>query len=317
MPGIPFIKDFKFDYGTAMEVTPLIRRVVAHNPSPFTFKGTGTYIVGHGKVAVVDPGPDMQEHVDAVLRAVRGETVTHILVTHTHIDHVPATPALAKATGAKVYSFGPHPRPARDENGRDEKPEEAGDLSFAPDIKLNDGDVIQGDGWNVEAVHTPGHISNHLCFALKEDKALLSGDHVMGWSTAVISPPDGNMADYFASLRKLLPREEALYIPTHGAEIRNPVPFVQSYIEHRLGREAQRKGRRPSRRWWPRTTPTRRSTCTPPPAARCWRISSRWRRTAASRPTTARRGSTVRIGSRHCSQKSAPHVPLPLEGEVR
>ena len=180
MPGIPFIKEFKFDYGTAMEVTPLIRRVVAHNPSPFTFKGTGTYIVGHGKVAVVDPRPP-----------------------------------------------------------GDEKPEEAGDLSFAPDIKLNDGDVIQGDGWNVEAVHTPGHISNHLCFALKEDKALLSGDHVMGWSTAVISPPDGNMADYFASLRKLLPRDETLYIPTHGSEIRNPNPFVQSYIEHRLGREAQ------------------------------------------------------------------------------
>ena len=111
MPGIPFIKDFKFDYGTAMEVTPLIRRVVAHNPSPFTFKGTGTYIIGHGKVAIVDPGPDMQDHIDAVLRAVRAETVTHILVTHTHIDHVPATPALAKATGAKVYSYGPHPRP--------------------------------------------------------------------------------------------------------------------------------------------------------------------------------------------------------------
>src|SRR5216683_771287 len=191
MPGIPFIKDFKFDYGTAMEVTPLVRRVVAHNPSPFTFKGT-----------------------------------------HTHIDHVPATPALAKATGAKVFSYGPHPRPPGDE-----KPEEAGDLSFAPDIKLNDGDVVKGDGWNVEAVYTPGHISNHLCFAVKEDNALLSGDHVMGWSTAVISPPDGNMADYFASLRKLLPRSETLYIPTHGAEIRNPNPFVQAYIEHRLARE--------------------------------------------------------------------------------
>ena len=194
MPGIPFIKDFKFDYGTAMEVTPLIRRVVAHNPSPFTFKGTGTYIIGHGKVAVVDPGPDQQDHIDAVLRAVRGETVTHILVTHTHIDHVPATPALAKATGAKVYSYGPHPKPPEGVTT-----EQEGDFAFAPDIKLNDGDVIQGDGWNVEAVYTPGHISNHLCFAVKEDKALLSGDHVMGWSTAVISPPDGNMADYFAS----------------------------------------------------------------------------------------------------------------------
>ena len=118
MPGIPFIRDFKFDYGTAMEVTPLIRRVVANNPSAFTFKGTGTYIIGHGKVAVVDPGPDMPEHVEAVLRAVRGETVTHILVTHTHIDHVPATPALQRATGAKVYSFGPHPRPEGGEKGR-------------------------------------------------------------------------------------------------------------------------------------------------------------------------------------------------------
>jgi len=174
MPGIPFIKEFKFDYGTAMEVTPLIRRVVAHNPNPFTFKGTGTYIIGHGKVAIVDPGPDQQEHIDAVLKAVRGETVTHIFVTHTHIDHVPATPAMAKATGAKVYSYGPHPTPAGVST------EQEGDFSFAPDIKLNDGDVVHGDGWNVEAVYTPGHISNHLCFAVKEDNALLSGDHVMG-----------------------------------------------------------------------------------------------------------------------------------------
>ncbi len=234
MPGIPFIKEFKFDYGTAMEVTPLIRRVVANNPNPFTFKGTGTYIVGRGKVALVDPGPDQQDQIDAVLKAVRGETVTHILVTHTHMDHVPASPAIARATGAKILSWGPHPRPPAGEHA-----EEAGDLAFAPDIKLNDGDVVRGSGWNVEAVYTPGHISNHLCFAVKEDNALLTGDHVMGWSTAVISPPDGNMADYFASLRKLLPREETLYIPTHGAEIRNPTPFVQAYIEHRLAREAQ------------------------------------------------------------------------------
>jgi glyoxylase-like metal-dependent hydrolase (beta-lactamase superfamily II) len=217
-----------------MEVTPLVRRVVANNPNPFTFKGTGTYIIGHGKVGIVDPGPDLADHIDAVLRAVRGETVTHIFVTHTHMDHVPATPALARATGAKVYSYGPHPRPPAGE-----QVEEAGDLAFAPDINLGDGDVVQGDGWNVEAIHTPGHISNHLCFAVREDNVLLSGDHVMGWSTAVISPPDGNMADYFASLRKLLPREETLYIPTHGAEIRHPRPFVEAYIEHRLAREAQ------------------------------------------------------------------------------
>ena len=234
MAGIPFIKDFKFDYGTATEVTPLIRRVVANNPSPFTFKGTGTYLIGHGNVAIVDPGPDQPDHIDAVLKAVRGETVTHILVTHTHMDHVPATPAIARATGAKVYSFGPHPRPPGAE-----RPEQDGDLAFAPDIKLDDGDVIEGAGWTVEAVHTPGHISNHLCFAVREDAALLSGDHVMGWSTAVISPPDGNMADYFASLGKLLPRKETLYVPTHGAEIRDPIPFVHAYIEHRQNREAQ------------------------------------------------------------------------------
>ena len=143
-----------------------IRRVVARNPNPFTFKGTGTYIIGHGKVAIVDPGPDQQDHIDAVLKAVRGETVTHIFVTHTHVDHVPATPAVAKATGAKVYSYGPHPTPEGVATEQD------GDFSFAPDVKLNDGDVVQGDGWNVEAVYTPGHISNHLCFAVKDEKTL-------------------------------------------------------------------------------------------------------------------------------------------------
>jgi len=234
MARIPFVTDFRFDYGTATAVTPRIRRVVANNPSAFTFKGTGTYLIGHGKVAIVDPGPDDPAHVEAVLRAVRGETVTHILVTHTHLDHVPATSAIARATGAKTYAYGPHPRPPEGA-----APDQAGDHDFLPDIRLADGDVVQGDGWTVEAVHTPGHISNHLCFAVREDRALLSGDHVMGWSTAVISPPDGDMADYFASLRKLLPRDETLYIPTHGAEIRDPVPFVHAYIEHRLGREAQ------------------------------------------------------------------------------
>lgn len=234
MAGIPFITTLSFDYGTAAAVTPRIRRVVADNPGPFTFKGTGTYLIGHGKVAIVDPGPDQPDHIEALLRAVRGETVTHILVTHTHRDHSPATPAIAKATGATVYAYGPHPRPPGGEHA-----EEAGDLAFAPDVRLADGDVVEGDGWTVEAVHTPGHISNHLCFAVREDQALLTGDHVMGWSTAVISPPDGNMAAYFASLRKLLPRRETLYIPTHGAEIREPVPFVKAYIEHRLAREAQ------------------------------------------------------------------------------
>jgi glyoxylase-like metal-dependent hydrolase (beta-lactamase superfamily II) len=160
--------------------------------------------------------------------------VSHILVTHTHVDHSPATPALKAATGATVYAFGRHPRPPEGVTT-----EQGGDKDFVPDVTLRDGEVVNGKGWTVEAIHTPGHISNHLCFALREDNALLSGDHVMGWSTAVISPPDGNMRSYFASLRKLLPRNETVYIPTHGAEIRDPVPFVQAYIDHRLGREQQ------------------------------------------------------------------------------
>ena len=233
MPGIPFIKEFAFDYGTATAVTPLVRRVVARNPSPFTFHGTGTYIVGRGNVAIVDAGPDLPEHVDAVLKAVRGETVTHLVVTHTHHDHSPATAAIQKATGARSYGYGPHP------TGPGAGAQEGGDHAFRPDVKLSDGDVIEGSGWHLEAVHTPGHISNHLCFAIPEDSAMLSGDHVMGWSTAVISPPDGSMSDYFTSLRKLLPRKEALLIPTHGAEIRDPRPFVQAYIDHRLDRERQ------------------------------------------------------------------------------
>jgi len=234
MPGIPFIKTFAFDYDTAMQVTPLVRRVVARNPSPFTFHGTGTYIVGRGNVAIVDAGPDLPEHVEAVLNAVRGETVTHLIVTHTHMDHSPATAAVQKATGARTYGYGPHPKAPDGET-----PQEGGDPLFRPDVTLADGDVVEGQGWNLEAVHTPGHISNHLCFGLREDRAMLSGDHVMGWSTAVISPPDGNMRDYFSSLRKLLPRDEEMLIPTHGAEVRDPRGFVQAYIDHRLDRERQ------------------------------------------------------------------------------
>jgi NAD(P)-dependent dehydrogenase (short-subunit alcohol dehydrogenase family)/glyoxylase-like metal-dependent hydrolase (beta-lactamase superfamily II) len=202
MPGIPFIKDFKFDYGTAMEVTPLIRRVVARNPSPFTFKGTGTYVIGHGKVAIVDPGPDQPDHIDAVLNAVRGETVTHILVTHTHIDHVPATPAMAKATGAKVYSYGPHPKPPAGV-----RPSRK---AISPSPRHQAQRRRRGARRRLErrgGLHAGPHLQPSL-LSREGDNALLSGDHVMGWSTAVISPPDGNMADYFASLRKLLPRSE-------------------------------------------------------------------------------------------------------------
>ncbi|SLN72790.1 MBL fold metallo-hydrolase [Oceanibacterium hippocampi] len=229
-----FNRELEFDYATAETVSPLIRRVIARNPGPFTFHGTGTYIIGHGKVAIVDPGPDIAEHVDALLHALRGEDISHILVTHTHRDHSPAAAAVAAATGAPTYGFGPHAA------GRsDVKIEEGGDTDFRPVHTTGDGDVIAGAGWTVEAVHTPGHLSNHLCFALREEAALFSGDHVMGWSTSIVSPPDGDMADYMASLEKLLPREEHRYYPTHGAPIDDPRHHVAGLIRHRKGREAQ------------------------------------------------------------------------------
>ena len=231
---IPFRRDIEVEYGAVAEVTPLIRRVVARNPSPFTFKGTGTYIVGRGQVAVIDPGPALAEHVDALRNALRGETVTHIVVTHTHIDHSPAAAALKHATGAKTYGYGPHGSGrAEDRTGVGGHTEEGGDHDFHPDVAIREGDAVTGPGWRLTAVETPGHTSNHICFALAEEKALFSGDHVMGWSTSVIAPPDGDMAAYMRSLNKLLKREDAVYWPTHGPSIPDPKPFVRAFIAHR------------------------------------------------------------------------------------
>ncbi|MDD9992514.1 MAG: MBL fold metallo-hydrolase [Rhodospirillales bacterium] len=230
--AVPYVRDLDFTYGKVAQVSPLIRRVVAHNPSVFTFHGTGTYIVGSGNVAIIDAGPDLADHVDAVLAAVRGETVTHLVVTHTHIDHSPATRHIKAATGAPSYGFGPH--------GGGEGPavEEGADRDFVPDHRVEDGAVIEGDGWTLEAVHTPGHTSNHLCFMLAEEQALFSGDHVMGWSTTVVSPPDGDMGAYMASLKKLKARDEATYWPTHGPPIPKPQRFVGKLLGHRRQREA-------------------------------------------------------------------------------
>lgn len=232
MVEIPFKRDLKFEYGVLETLSPLIRRIVARNPSPFTAHGTGTYVVGRGKVAIIDPGPDIAEHVDALLQALRGETVERILVTHTHLDHSPASAAVQRATGAPTHGYGPH--------GAELGPavEEGGDRAFVPDHALRDGDVVSGPGWHLAAVHTPGHTSNHLCFALAEEKVLFSGDHVMGWSTSVIAPPDGNMGDYLRSLEKLLRRDDASFLPTHGPAITDPKPFVGAFIEHRREREA-------------------------------------------------------------------------------
>src|SRR3984957_328499 len=230
---IPFRRDFTFNYGRLESVAPGIRRIVANNPGPFTFRGTGTYVIGEGEVAVIDPGPDMTEHVDALLGALRGETITHILVTHTHRDHSPAAAAVKAATGAPTYGFGPHAGGRRGEAGV----EEGGDWDFAPDIVVRDGDEIAGSGWRFAAVHTPGHTSNHLCFALEDSGILFSGDHVMGWSTSVIAPPDGDMAPYMDSLDKLLRRGHSVYWPTHGPAITEPHAHVRAFIAHRRERE--------------------------------------------------------------------------------
>jgi glyoxylase-like metal-dependent hydrolase (beta-lactamase superfamily II) len=231
---IPFRRDIAIEYGVATAVTPLIRRVVARNPSPFTFKGTGTYVVGHGQVAVIDPGPDIAAHVEALLGALGGETITHILITHTHLDHSPAAAAVKRATGARTYGFGPHGSGrAEDRSGVGGVTEEGGDHAFVPDVEMREGDAAEGPGWRLEAVHTPGHTSNHLCFALAEEQALFTGDHVMGWSTSVIAPPDGDMAAYMRSLAKLMVRDDAVFWPTHGPSIPDPKPFVQAFIDHR------------------------------------------------------------------------------------
>jgi glyoxylase-like metal-dependent hydrolase (beta-lactamase superfamily II) len=231
---IPFRRDFAYEYGKLEPVAPGIRRIIARNPGPFTFRGTGTYVVGEGQVAVIDPGPDLPEHVEALLMDLAGEEVTHILVTHTHRDHSPAAAAVKEATGAPTYGFGPHAGGRRGEAGV----EEGGDWDFTPDIVVKDGDEIVGNGWRFEAVHTPGHTSNHLCFALPDQGILFSGDHVMGWSTSVIAPPDGDMASYMASLDKLLGRRDAVYWPTHGPAITEPKEHVRAFIAHRREREA-------------------------------------------------------------------------------
>ena len=191
---IPFRKEMAFEYGRAEAVAPGVRRVVCNNPSPFTFHGTNSYVVGEGEVAVIDPGPDDADHVEALTRAVAGETVSHVIVTHTHIDHSPAARAFARAVGARVV--GALPAPPAD----GEPPIEAADRDFAPDIHLADGQAIAGPGWTLTPVFTPGHMSNHHCFALAEGGILFSGDHVMGWNTTIVSPPDGNMGDYLRSL---------------------------------------------------------------------------------------------------------------------
>jgi glyoxylase-like metal-dependent hydrolase (beta-lactamase superfamily II) len=234
---IPFDKRFDLPPGKVEQVMPGVRRLLCNNPSPFTFKGTVSYIVGTGKVAIVDPGPDDEAHAAALLDAVRGETVTHIFVTHTHRDHSPGTPRIKAATGAKVFAEGPH-RPARSLHvGEAPRLDASNDVEFRPDHALADGEVVSGAGFTIEAVATPGHTANHMSFAFREANVLFAGDHVMGWSTPIVAPPDGAMSDYMASLQKLSGRNEEIYFPGHGGEVRDAPRFVNAYIRHRQARE--------------------------------------------------------------------------------
>ncbi len=221
-------------YETAIILTPLVRRVLAGNPSAFTYTGTQTYIVGTGEVAVIDPGPADPDHIAGILKATQGERITAIICTHTHRDHSPAAAPLKAATGADIIGCAPL---TLDDDGP--RADASFDTTYMPDRVLTDGERLSGPGWTLEAVATPGHTSNHLCFELIEERALFTGDHVMGWSTTVVSPPDGDMADYMRSLEKLAGRTDAVYYPAHGEPVTKPQQFVRGLAGHRKQRERQ------------------------------------------------------------------------------
>ncbi|MFE1601119.1 MBL fold metallo-hydrolase [Methylobacterium sp. ID0610] len=224
--------------GRIEAVSPLVRRLVCPNGGPFTQTGTCTYVVGHGRVAVIDPGPGEAGQVEALLAALGSETVTAIVVTHTHRDHSPGARALKAATGAPIVGCGPH-RAARALRGSEQNLlDAAGDCDHRPDREMRDGDVLDGPGWTLRALETPGHTMNHLAFALPEEETLFSGDHVMAWSTSIVAPPDGAMGAYMASLDRLKGRSERIYWPGHGGPVREPQRFVRALSHHRRAREA-------------------------------------------------------------------------------
>ncbi|MFN3745598.1 MAG: MBL fold metallo-hydrolase [Hyphomicrobiaceae bacterium] len=234
---LPFRKEIEFVYGEAKKLAPGIVRIVANNPSPFTYKGTNTYIVGEGReVMLIDPGPADAAHLEAVLTALKGRTLTHIVVTHTHHDHVDGLDALRERTGARTAGFGrtvvtPGRTRASPAGG------EYVEKDFRPDVVLRDGDRLEGDGFALQALHTPGHAPDHLCFALKGTGLFFSGDHVMGWNTSVVAPPEGNMGAYLGAMERLLERRDEVYFPGHGGRIYEPQRLVKAYILHRRMRE--------------------------------------------------------------------------------
>jgi glyoxylase-like metal-dependent hydrolase (beta-lactamase superfamily II) len=233
-----FDRRFDVAHGETVRLTPLIRRLVAPNPGPFTFTGTCTYIVGTRNVCVIDPGPDDATHLAATLKALKGERVSHILVTHTHRDHSPGARTLSEAVGAPIWGCGPHVAARELSIGEIDPLDASVDRDYAPARHLQDGDVVTGDGWRLTALATPGHTMNHLAFSLAEETALFSGDHVMAWSTSIVAPPDGAMSAYMASLERLKGRNETIYWPGHGGPVMEPARFVRGLLSHRHQREA-------------------------------------------------------------------------------
>lgn len=232
-----FDKAFEPAHGTAVSVGADVVRITVNNPSPFTFHGTNSYIVGRDTLAVIDPGPEDEAHLAALIDAIRGRPVSHIFVSHTHRDHAPLSRRLKEKTGAIIVAEGPH-RPARSLHAGEKNPfEESSDTAFRPDIAIADGETISGDGWALTALHTPGHTANHAAFALEGTGILFSADHVMAWATTIVAPPDGSMEDYLASIEKLLTRDDQLYLPGHGGPVREPASFLRGLRTHRRMRE--------------------------------------------------------------------------------
>ena len=235
--AVPYVREMDFQYGKCVDLSPNIRRVIANNPSAFTYMGTGTYILGRDQVAVIDPGPLDENHIQAILDATSDEEIQAVLITHTHMDHSPGIELLKQSVDVESYGYGPH---GAGKNTDDEVVvEEGGDMNFTPDNEVRQGDVLEIGGMAIECVYTPGHTSNHMCYRLQQDQTLFTGDHVMGWSTSVISPPDGDMADYMASLNLLLGADDSVYWPTHGPSITDPKRHVKAFIAHREERESQ------------------------------------------------------------------------------
>jgi glyoxylase-like metal-dependent hydrolase (beta-lactamase superfamily II) len=232
---LAFNRQFDADYGIAEDVAPGVRRIVANNPSPYTFLGTNTYLVGSGNVAVVDPGPDDPRHIKAIAEATKGERITHILITHSHRDHCAGARSLQSELGGEILSFGP--TTSQRGAGAPGLGSDFVDDAFVPDRKLQNGDEVKGRGFALDVLHTPGHAPDHLCFALVGQRTMFTGDHVMGWNTTVIAPPEGNMADFLASMQRLLKRNDKVFLPGHGGRIQTPQRVVKAYIMHRQWRE--------------------------------------------------------------------------------